>query len=242
MGAMVSPDHRRRRQRRVPRARRAPVAGPPGDRPPLGPTVWRPPRRDRRRGRPAARPTTPGAERLMAAVGLVVHHDRAEAANGRGRPGRLARRHGPRGAAARDRRRAGRPGRPRRRPRRPRPRASTSRSASAATAPCCAPSTSWPRTTSRCIGVNVGQLGYLTEVEPDRAARRARAVLRRRLRRSRSGCCWRSTSTAVGRRRRRRRGRRPQRGGAREDRRAATPCASTSTIDGSSSRPTPPTA
>ena len=49
---------------------------------------------------------------------------------------------------------------------RPRRRGSTSPSASAATAPCCAPSTWSPRDGVPVIGVNVGQLGYLTEVEP----------------------------------------------------------------------------
>ena len=52
-------------------------------------------------------------------------------------------------------------------------RRSTSPSASAATAPCCAPSTWCADHDVPVLGVNVGQLGYLTEVEPADAARRA---------------------------------------------------------------------
>ena len=39
------------------------------------------------------------------------------------------------------------------------------------------------------IGVNVGQMGYLTDIEPAGTRAAARAVPRRRAARSRSGCC-----------------------------------------------------
>ena len=66
-------------------------------------------------------------------------------------------------------------------------------SASAATARCCAPSSCRRRLGHRLLGVNVGQLGYLTEVEPGAVAQRARSLRRRRRTRSRSGCCSRSS-------------------------------------------------
>ena len=46
------------------------------------------------------------------------------------------------------------------------PTVSTSSCRWVVTAPCSAPSTSPTKPASRCSGVNVGQLGYLTEVEP----------------------------------------------------------------------------
>ena len=73
----------------------------------------RAPRRGRRRDR--RRAARAGGRGLMARIALVVHHDRPEAAKVAVDLAELARRTGPRGAAARDRRRrasaAGRPGR-----------------------------------------------------------------------------------------------------------------------------------
>ena len=102
------------------------------------------------------------------------------------------------------------------------------------------PSTSWPRPVP-VLGVNLGQLGYLTEVEP--------AALPAALERFLAGAAPRGAHAPGRRGRRRRPGRRPgpsvpgpQRGGARQDARPARSSASTSSSTASRSPPTRPTA
>ena len=171
MGAMVSPITGRRRERRVPRPRPHRTCRPRSSRPLR--------RRPRRRGGRGAR--RPRLRRAVAVVGILLHHEREQAAE-------LAR-----DAAAwlADRGHEVRLPLARRRTRRP-ARGGRGRGG-LRTGLDLAVSLGGDGTMLRTVdlvaadgvpvlGVNVGQLGYLTEVEPTGAAHGAEAVPRRLLR------------------------------------------------------------
>ena len=148
------------------------------------PTLGRPARRGRRRG---PRRPDPGRGLTVARIAFYTHPDRPEAAALADRADRLA---GRRGATGRSP------------PCRPTARSTSTApicwSAWAATARCCG---RWTAPSSRpvpVLGVNLGLLGYLTQVEPAGLERRPRAVPRRQL-------PGRGADDAGGRRRRSRR-------------------------------------